>query len=628
MKYLLLFLLSIPVMASAQTVTIDPDGTMKVKCPSCPVCPICPPPVIKRDTIYLLVYRDTVIYRDTCTSVPVPNKPPSANAGSDKSITLPTTVTSTQGSGTDPDGTIAGYSWTKVSGPTATINNQFTSTPTFTLSTAGQYIFRLAVTDNKGLSASDDITITLNPGSTTPGQIFNFTPAQIASSVELSPRPGRGAEWWNNEYKYNEAGTAIDGYARYKASQFETSKGVYDFSRLYNDIKRVADRGGLFGCGWMTLFPGNRDDGSYLIDGGYACYPAYVHQQMQAESVKDWKTNGASSNTGPTTGTGYWVPNYNSPSYLNWLSSFYRAINNYLNTTEYKGRKLKQYIQYIDIRGYGSTGEWHHAYAVTTMDQFPAGTRATDATLKRIIEIHDEEFPDVPLVFIENALDCNQFNNTKNSPQTAYNVLTMRNKWGLHGLRRDHWGDKSTYYSGITYRNTTVINGLRIDTAVINRHKYAPVVGEPCCAGGDYSDLENQVRQLHAMSFGNSNYDGGANPSHVSAASRASGYRLTITSGSVTTGNNLTIVTNWSNLGVAPTYENWQVVYTIGSWTGTSSFNPKLFTGTKTVTDVFAMPSLPAGSYPVRIRISDPSGYRPNIPMAIQSDILTTITIN
>ena len=53
------------------------------------------------------------------------NIPPTANAGSDITLTLPVNNTTLNGSGTDADGTIATYAWSRVSGPT-----------TFTLGTA------------------------------------------------------------------------------------------------------------------------------------------------------------------------------------------------------------------------------------------------------------------------------------------------------------------------------------------------------------------------------------------------------------------------------------------------------------------------------------------------------------
>ncbi len=54
------------------------------------------------------------------TVKPAPtNQSPVANAGTDITITLPVNNTTLNGSASaDPDGSIAGYSWTWISGPT------------------------------------------------------------------------------------------------------------------------------------------------------------------------------------------------------------------------------------------------------------------------------------------------------------------------------------------------------------------------------------------------------------------------------------------------------------------------------------------------------------------------------
>jgi len=91
------------------------------------------------------------------------NQSPTANAGNDTTITLPTNTMTLKGSGSDPDGTIASYAWTKISGPA----NGTIATPTAANSSvagleAGVYVFRLTVTDNAGAPATDDITVTVN----------------------------------------------------------------------------------------------------------------------------------------------------------------------------------------------------------------------------------------------------------------------------------------------------------------------------------------------------------------------------------------------------------------------------------------------------------------------------------
>jgi hypothetical protein len=51
------------------------------------------------------------------------NTLPTANAGGDKTINLPTNSTTLTGSGSDADGTIVSYGWTKTSGPAVTMTN-------------------------------------------------------------------------------------------------------------------------------------------------------------------------------------------------------------------------------------------------------------------------------------------------------------------------------------------------------------------------------------------------------------------------------------------------------------------------------------------------------------------------
>ncbi len=88
------------------------------------------------------------------------NKIPVANAGVDQS-TAATSIALT-GSGLDSDGTIASYSWTKISGPNATLTNSITSKMTASGLSTGVYVFRLRVTDNDGDSDSDYIKVTVN----------------------------------------------------------------------------------------------------------------------------------------------------------------------------------------------------------------------------------------------------------------------------------------------------------------------------------------------------------------------------------------------------------------------------------------------------------------------------------
>jgi Secretion system C-terminal sorting domain/Bacterial Ig domain/Right handed beta helix region len=91
------------------------------------------------------------------------NTPPTANAGADQTITLPTSSVTLSGSGSDPDGTIASYAWTRISGPnTPTIVSPSSASTNVTGLIAGTYVFRLTVTDNRGATGFDEVTVTVN----------------------------------------------------------------------------------------------------------------------------------------------------------------------------------------------------------------------------------------------------------------------------------------------------------------------------------------------------------------------------------------------------------------------------------------------------------------------------------
>jgi len=104
-------------------------------------------------------------------------------------------------------------------------------------------------------------------------------------------------------------------------------------------------------------------------------------------------------------------------------------------------------------------------------------------------------------------------------------------------------------------------------------------------------------------------------------ASKAAGYRIILTGGSMTTtlagGSSFNVSLNWQNIGAAPDYKNWNVTFELRNssnavvWTGTSSFNPRLFlpSGSSTpFSDNFTLPStVPQGTYGLYLIIKDPA---------------------
>lgn len=132
------------------------------------------------------------------------NTPPVANAGTDKTITLPTSAVALTGSGTDANGSIAAYAWTKTSGPASfTFSNAAIASPTVSSLTAGTYIFRLTVTDNQGATAYDEVQVVVNAAANTPPVANAGSDKAITLPVNSVALTGSGSD----------ANGSVTGYA-------------------------------------------------------------------------------------------------------------------------------------------------------------------------------------------------------------------------------------------------------------------------------------------------------------------------------------------------------------------------------------------------------------------------------
>ncbi|WP_158559118.1 PKD domain-containing protein [Deminuibacter soli] len=118
------------------------------------------------------------------------NKPPVAKvATAGITLTLPQTTTTLDGSGSsDPDGSIAAYSWLQSSGPSvSTIGNAASSkTGVSGLSKAGTYVFQLTVKDNKGATATAKVTVTVKAAVTIPQVVAAVANANITVKLPVT----------------------------------------------------------------------------------------------------------------------------------------------------------------------------------------------------------------------------------------------------------------------------------------------------------------------------------------------------------------------------------------------------------------------------------------------------------
>ncbi len=513
-------------------------------------------------------------------------------------------------------------------------------------------------TQNNLLKISVLFLLLFNIAAIAHSQTSAFTLTPIPSADPDIIAPGRGAEQWNNGSQAINYPTqdlvqpSLDVYHRFTWNRLEgAAQGSYNWGEFDKLIKDAINKGQKLSFGIMTCYPdSDGQPGMVYYDDGNSAYPEYLHRLMQSEPIPDWKTNG----NGPIDGHGSWIPNWNSKFYLARLKALHEALYAHIRSSSYtatagpnKGKTIPYSLAIfsIDIRGYGAWGEWHSSGIIDEMTSYPAGTRATTATLKTIIDYHVNIFTDHALSIMVSAFDGERLSNTYTPKEVGAYILGKTNNWGKLGWRRDSWGAMDNYFDAYLKNNTNFFGTSGPFNAIImERWKYAPVTGEPLpgIAGNcSFGDIEGQVKEYHATSVGNGNYGSylpECTQEHIRAAMKAAGYRILVEGGSISStvisGSNFEVSLNWKNVGIAPTYEKWDVVFELKDssksivWSGVSKFSP----GAKgqalallpsavatTAKDNFTLPAgVPAGKYTLDLVIKDPAGYRSPLPLAIK----------
>jgi len=116
--------------------------------------------------------------------------PPIADAGPDQIGINPGAVTLNGSNSYDPNGERLTYSWVQEGGPNVSLAGANTPTATFTSTAGNNYIFRLTVRNESGLTASDRVQITTRTADRVQILFFiaNPTTIQLGASSELSWR--------------------------------------------------------------------------------------------------------------------------------------------------------------------------------------------------------------------------------------------------------------------------------------------------------------------------------------------------------------------------------------------------------------------------------------------------------
>ena len=430
-----------------------------------------------------------------------------------------------------------------------------------------------------------------------------FTPKEIPLSAPDVPNPMRGFFDWQAFGVRVPNLDFPEYYKRYMWDELETSKGVYNFSVIKNDIAAAKAKRQKFAFRIMAVNSFHSDEigvPTYLtneVPGDYCTYnDYYIKTEWEVDRV--------------------WVPDWNSTEFLNRARALVNALGR-----EFDGDAE---IAYYDMGVYGHWGEWH----TWPFENCDTAGEANDATKHAIIDMQLAAFPKSRIIMNSGA---------GNSDAFAYAL----NKSPRIGVRIDsfNW----PWFDQQIEENATK------KSLIESRWKTAPIIVE---FGGsfnpddskDFSLAMAQVKRWRIASVANGNsytWDtfNQTQKNNFQMIGKLAGYRFVPREfrypRSVTRGASINLVSKWSNVGVTPLYERFVVRYELRLkgqsgvvWRGKSGLDlQKLLPTTdsrgtdtpKTVTDSFTLPqTLSRGVYTLSLVVFDPTGYRDKLALAIE----------
>lgn len=178
------------------------------------------------------------------TATPTTNQSPVVSAGSDKTLTLPTNAVAIQGTASDADGSIASYTWSKVSGSSASMSGATSSKLSVSGLVAGSYTFRLTVKDNDGASKSDDVAVIVKSSTTSTAPVANAGADKAistrstylyGSATAATGRTIRYYKWT----KVSGPGNSMNYVSTPKLYVYNMNLGTYVFKLTVTDDKGV-----------------------------------------------------------------------------------------------------------------------------------------------------------------------------------------------------------------------------------------------------------------------------------------------------------------------------------------------------------------------------------------------------
>lgn len=183
---------------------------------------------------------------------PPTNLPPVANAGPDKTLSLPILFFSLDGSKSKDDGNITSYKWTLVKGPdgkSPKFSSENSAMTNVTNLTVGLYTFQLAVTDNSGNKDTDNVEVLIKQD-TNQAPVSNPGPdIKVSLPTDTVVLDGQGSSddlaverWlWTRDPSSLAAGQVVGGHTLSTLTVADLVPGSYSFTLTVSDSQGKTD---------------------------------------------------------------------------------------------------------------------------------------------------------------------------------------------------------------------------------------------------------------------------------------------------------------------------------------------------------------------------------------------------
>lgn len=268
------------------------------------------------------------------------NLVPEAKAGKDKTITLPDNSIILSGLAYTTEGRFVAFRWEKISGPSVSMTGDRTANVKLSDLTEGEYVFRFSATNDRGLTGTDEMTLTVLPAENTnqppvvgAGKDVTITTAYgqyFLSGTGHDPDGRFTAFRWE---KVSGPAVSMSGHntANLKITDFEAGEYVFRFS--------ATDNGGATASDEVMVRVKEAENAapSLAASTSVTAYPntfqSYINVEIEAEEPEE-----------------YQIMVYDMLGKIFYTNSFVPDnFNNATHTIDFSGQVLREGAYYIRI---------------------------------------------------------------------------------------------------------------------------------------------------------------------------------------------------------------------------------------------------------------------------------------